>query len=334
MTVRVHEGAKLAGDGVCRSTAGPESRAGPPSRDGHGPGRQRIPRSDHLHALESRHLSWIATGPTGHPGCYPRAVVEEVRFRSPRGRLLAGTLHLPDVPPACAVVVCHGMLSSRGSPKHRAVCERAAAAGALALRFDFAGRGDSDGTPDDLTISGEIEDLMGAASFVRGGADDRVVVVGSSMGAAVAVLAAARLGLAGLVTVACPVELPTAPRDAWGGPPVAVDGGRVRLPDGALVPRGLFEDAGRHDVVAAARRITCPWLVLHGANDPVVPASAAAVLSRAGHRTRSVVHPAAGHRFAASSERSWLVGAIGRALAPLVAGDDPFAPGGVAARQT
>jgi len=260
-------------------------------------------------------------------------MVEEVRFRSRRGRLLAGTLHLPDGPPACAVVVCHGMLSSRGSPKHVAVCERAAAAGALALRFDFAGRGDSEGTPDDLTISGEIDDLLGAAAFARGRVGDRLLVVGSSMGASVAALAAARLGLAGLVTVACPVELPTAPRDAWGGPAVAADGDRVRLPDGSLVPRGLFEDARRHDVVAAARRIACPWLVLHGGRDPVVPASAATVLSRSGKRTRTVVHPAAGHRFAASSERSWLVGTIGRFLAPLVAGDGPFAPGGAVSRR-
>lgn len=260
-------------------------------------------------------------------------MIQEIRFRSGRGRLLAGTLHLPGGPPACAVVVCHGMLSSRGSPKHVAVCKRAAAAGALALRFDFAGRGDSEGTPDDLTISGEVDDLVGAVSFVRSRAAERLVVVGSSMGASVATLAAADLDLAGLVTVAGPVELPRAPRDAWGGPAVAVDGHRVRLSDGSLVPRGLFEDAGRHALVAAARRISCPWLVLHGARDPVVPASAAAVLSRSGHRTLCVVHPAAGHRFAASSERSWLVGAIGRFLAPLVADDDPFAPGGVVSRR-
>jgi alpha/beta superfamily hydrolase len=216
------------------------------------------------------------------------------------------------------------MLSSRSSPKHVAVCERAAAAGAMALRFDFAGRGESAGTPDDLTVSGELDDLRAAVDLVRQRCARATSVVGSSMGGAVAVLAASELELAGLVTIAAPAAIPTAPRDAWGGPARALGDGRIGLPDGSTIPRALFDDARSHDVAEAARRVRCPWLVLHGERDTVVGSGAARLLARSGKLTRCVVHPTAGHRFRTDAARAWLIDAIDRFVAPLAVGVDPF----------
>jgi len=114
-------------------------------------------------------------------------------------------MHHPEQGPTTSgVVVAHGMLSSKESDKHRMICEAAASAGTLALRFDFRGRGDSDGDPSILTVS-------------------------------------------------------------------------------------------------------CPWLIIHGAADPVVRVADADLLAGAAPNASLMVHPNAGHRFDQSEERDWLI---------------------------
>lgn len=232
----------------------------------------------------------------------------EISFPGRTGRRLAGTWHTPSADPAHgAVVVAHGMLSSRASPKHRALCDRAVSVGLAALRFDFAGRGDSSGGPTDLTVSGEIDDLLAAIVWVRDRFDGPLAVVGSSLGGTVAMLAAARARLAVLVTVAAPAELPARPRPAWTSTSTdhaahGTDGERD-----SVVPAAFFSDARRHDPVAAARSIRCPWLVVHGAADDVVPVHHARMFADACTSATLCIHPHAGHRFATPTHRCWLV---------------------------
>ena len=118
-------------------------------------------------------------------------MIVDLGFLSRRGLMLRGSLHRPTSRASGAVVVCHGMLSSRASEKHFLICEGAAGGGFVALRFDFAGRGESEGGPDDLTISGELADLQAAIGLVRDLGFARPFVVGSSLGGTVAVMAAA-----------------------------------------------------------------------------------------------------------------------------------------------
>ncbi len=214
----------------------------------------------------------------------------------PGGTPLAGRLHLPpDRSLRRAVVVAHGMLSSKTSAKHTAICDALASAGVAALRFDFRGRGDSPGRLADLTVSGEVDDLRAAAGRLRELGAEQLAAVGSSLGGTVAILlAAADGGLAALATAAAPARLPRAPRTTWDD-------------TGEQVSPAFFADAATHDVLAAAARVACPWLVLHGAADPVVPVEDARELAAAGTTTRLEIHPDAGHRFAEPDEQAWLV---------------------------
>ncbi len=84
-------------------------------------------------------------------------VMEEVRFENARGQQLAGVLHAPETwPHGPAVIVCHGMLSSKNSPKHTLFAQELSQRGLLALRFDFAGRGQSDGDMQEITVGREV----------------------------------------------------------------------------------------------------------------------------------------------------------------------------------
>jgi pimeloyl-ACP methyl ester carboxylesterase len=213
------------------------------------------------------------------------------------------------------------MLGSKDSPKHAALCARVAASGWLALRFDFAGRGESEGDPGLVTASNEVADLATALAALRGlVGDGPLAVAGSSLGGTVAVLVAARdRGLAGLATVAAPADLPTKPRPGWASGLADPELGRFEAAPGVFLSTELFRDALRHDVRAAARRVACPWLVVHGRSDEVVPAASAAELAAAGRRTELRLHAEADHRFSAPDHREWLL----REVSGFVAGLAP-----------
>ena len=94
-----------------------------------------------------------ARDPTGEVTVVP------LRLASRRDVRLAGLLHLPAGVAAVAgrpaVVLCHGMESTKDGTKHRALAARLSARGYVCLRFDFSYVGESEGAFEDLTISGE-----------------------------------------------------------------------------------------------------------------------------------------------------------------------------------
>src|SRR5947207_8817835 len=91
---------------------------------------------------------------------------ERITFLNTRGQRLCGILHRPDGKPRAAAVLCHGMGSSKESEKFIMLGKELSARGALALRFDFACAGESEGEFADVTYSGEAEDIAAAFDIV------------------------------------------------------------------------------------------------------------------------------------------------------------------------
>ncbi len=223
--------------------------------------------------------------------------VEDVGFVNPRGQHLAATVHRPEGTwPTWGTVVAHGMLSSKESPKHIALANLVAELGGGALRFDFAGRGDSEGDPTDLTVSGELDDLQAALAWLRGRGVDWVALIGSSLGGTVALLhAAADADIAALVTVAAPAVLPETPEAVRGETVRRLPGGLVETESGERIRETFFTDARHHNPLAAASRVACPWLVVHGMVDAVVPPEDASRLAGAATDARVVLVSDADH---------------------------------------
>lgn len=120
---------------------------------------------------------------------------EQIAFHS-GGHRLSGVVHFPAVEPssrAPAVVVCGGFgaIKELRSP---GVCEWLAAAGLVALRFDYQGFGASEGSRWRLIPLEQVRNVRDAVSYLQGRAEvdpDRVGVYGISWGGAPAVYAAA-----------------------------------------------------------------------------------------------------------------------------------------------
>jgi len=123
----------------------------------------------------------------------PASQERPVRFQC-NGRWVHGVLSLPKDParPTTGLVTLHGWSGTRIGPHALFVslARRAAEAGIACLRFDFRGRGDSEGEIAEATRATMIEDAVAAARFLREEGCERVILVGLCAGSQVAIGAA------------------------------------------------------------------------------------------------------------------------------------------------
>jgi len=199
---------------------------------------------------------------------------EEISFTTSDGKTIVGILHRPAGESALgAIILCHGMDSGKDSEKLVSLGRGLATLGFLTLRFDFAYVGESSEKFEDITYSGEVEDLRAACSFIRDRFSGGIGILGSSMGGTVALLFAAQdQDIAALVTIAAPLHPEAFPRRILS--PKGLQKWRDRgftLYNGRRLNLTLLEDLEKINVVESARKIACPLLIIHGDTDEVVP---------------------------------------------------------------
>jgi dipeptidyl aminopeptidase/acylaminoacyl peptidase len=150
-----------------------------------------------------------------------------------------------------------------------------AANGIAALRFDFRGSGESEGDFEQVTVSGEITDALAALEFLRKQPEidhERIGLIGLSLGGCVAACAASRDGkVRALVLWAAVADLKgmrermqpevqeLLEKQGW------IDFG------GWKVSKNFYDDAEKIDPLREVLRYEGAVLIVHGANDPVVP---------------------------------------------------------------
>lgn len=149
------------------------------------------------------------------------------------------------------------------------------------VRFDYSGHGESDGRFEDGTISRWLEDALAILAATTEGPQ---ILVGSSMGGWLALLAARQLAtagtpLAGLVLVAPAVDFTE--RLMWDGFDAAQrraieeEGVYLRpseyAPEPVPITRALIEDGRRHLMLDGAIRTGAPVHILQGMQDRDVP---------------------------------------------------------------
>jgi pimeloyl-ACP methyl ester carboxylesterase len=194
------------------------------------------------------------------------------------GRALA--VRASDGRPPC-VVWLGGYRSDMKGTKAMALDARCRREGRAFLRFDYSGHGESGGSFEEGTISRWATESVAIISAYAGAAP---ILVGSSMGAWIALLATARLraagtGPSGLVLVAPAPDFTTDLIE-----PNLTDAQRRQLKtegrfteqyDPTLEPnvytKALLEDGARHHVLTGPIDTHCPVHIITGSDDAVVP---------------------------------------------------------------
>ncbi|MEU6859655.1 alpha/beta hydrolase [Glycomyces sp. NPDC046736] len=194
------------------------------------------------------------------------------------GRTLRGVLHLPQPhrEPVPAVVLCHGFGGNRMEFGNVFVhlSRRLAARGLAAVRFDFAGCGESDGDIADLTVSDQVDQVLAVVDQLSRHsalAARRVSLVGMSLGAIAASLAAAKCAVQSLAMWAPPALAlaATGPADEPTWDEIRQRGFRDH--GGVPVHRKCIEDGFGIDAFADAAAYAGPVLFASGTEDPLVP---------------------------------------------------------------
>jgi alpha-beta hydrolase superfamily lysophospholipase len=123
----------------------------------------------------------------------PAGAADRVSLRAADGTPLAGALYVPTAMPAAAVVLVH--MLRRSSADWSTTAERLRDGGFVVLAVDLRGHGDSGGTIDSSgDLTGLVRDVTAAVAFVKqrpGVAAGRIGIAGASVGANLALLAAA-----------------------------------------------------------------------------------------------------------------------------------------------
>jgi fermentation-respiration switch protein FrsA (DUF1100 family) len=222
-------------------------------------------------------------------------------IRNARGERLDYIVHHPpggSVASGPLAIIGHGVTSNKDRPWLIALGEAVAKAGIPALRFSFAGNGDSEGRYEDATLSKEVEDLGSVLHAVTTAGFAPLAYIGHSMGGAIGVLRAARDSrIRYLVSLAGMVHVQAFMQQQFGH----LEAGRGLMLDkpGCIWNRPLEEDAARiGSLTAQAARIAVPWLLVHGDADELVPfADSQDAIRAAAHAPRLVNLPDVDHRF-------------------------------------
>lgn len=191
------------------------------------------------------------------------------------------TLVTPGESPA--VVWLGGFRSDMRATKAEALARWGEANGRKVVRFDYSGHGESEGRFEDCTISQWLADAL---AVIRAEAGPTPVLVGSSMGGWIALLAARALRKArdphapsALVLIAPAADFTEKLMWAQFPPDVRAEiettGRWLRpsaySPEPYPITRALIEDGRRHLLLDAPVDPGCPVTILQGMQDPDVP---------------------------------------------------------------
>jgi len=204
------------------------------------------------------------------------------QFAQIAGRAIAYR-HTPGSGPA--VVFLPGYMSDMAGSKASAVFDWCASEGRGCLLLDYSGCGESPGLFADGTLSRWCEEVVGLAQAQL--ASERIVLVGSSMGGWLMLLAAQALGerIAGLLGIAAAPDF-----TSWGysdEQKALLAAGETVLEDNPYGPEptpshaAFWADGEAQLQLGGEIPLTCPVRLLHGQQDADVPPAVSLQLAAA-----------------------------------------------------
>lgn len=240
---------------------------------------------------------------------------QRVTFPSPAGVTLAGLLDTPDQPPRAWALFAHCFTCSKDSKAAAFIARALAEAGFGVLRFDFTGLGGSGGDFGNTHFSGNVDDLVAAADWLRAQHGVPALLIGHSLGGA-AVLAAAQHipDSVAVATVGAPFEPAhvthqlgdrLAEIHAKGEAAVTLAGREF------TVKQAFVDDLAAQPQTERIRGLQRPLLVLHAPDDATVGVdNARQIFDAARHPKSFVALDGADHLLNRASDARFAAGVI------------------------
>lgn len=244
---------------------------------------------------------------------------ENVTFPNAEGLTLAGRIDYPlSGPPVAYALYAHCFTCSKNLRAIGRITQTLALRGIATLRFDFSGLGGSEGDFADTNFTTNVSDVVAAAGFLESEFAEPELLIGHSLGGAVALAATSAVdSLRAVATIAAPASPEHITRhisddlaaiEADGEADVTVAGRPFTL------RKQLLDDLAAVDLGPIVKALGRPLLVLHSPIDNTVGVeNAAKILEWARHPKSFISLDTADHlisndadaRYAAEVIASW-----------------------------
>lgn len=216
-----------------------------------------------------------------------------VTFPGGAGAALSGALDLPVGRPVAYALFAHCFSCSKDIRAAREIARSLRSKGFAVLRFDFTGLGASEGAFPDTNFSSNVDDLVAAADFLRRAQEAPSILIGHSLGAAAAIVAARRIPeIKGVAIINAPAEAAHVATHFGDKRDTIVREGEAKVPLAGrplTIRKQFLDDLENADVVGAAAALARPLLILHAPRDEVVGVENASRLFLAAKHPKSFV---------------------------------------------
>lgn len=235
---------------------------------------------------------------------------KKIAFKNSSNQQLAGLFYTAGAEGSPTLIVCHGFTGSKeGGGKALLMAEHYAGAGFDTLLFDFAGNGESEGSFEDLTLSGQIDDLTCAVDWCKQQGAGTIVTLGRSFGGTTVIChAAGDNRVAGVCTWAAAARLTHLFSGFVNDDPDDPEKVILAGDDGILyLKRTFFADIEKYNVPLLASQIAPrSLLIIHGTGDDVVsPEDARLIYEAAGDPKELIFIEGGDHQFEVHHRQVW-----------------------------
>ncbi|QED37294.1 OsmC family protein [Antarcticibacterium arcticum] len=239
----------------------------------------------------------------------------KIFFENGEGNKLAGYLELPlDQKPHNFILMAHCFTCDKNFHRVRNISKSLTLKGFGVLRFDFTGLGESEGDFSDSNFSGNVEDLIAAAGFLKREYKSPSMIIGHSFGGAAAIFASALLPeVKALATIGTPSSLDHVTHLLSEGLEKINKTGQAIVNIGGRpfeIKRQFLEDLETKDLKKVIAGLRKSILILHSPQDNIVEIKNAEELYKAARHPKSFISLDGANHLLSKREDSHYVGEV------------------------
>ncbi|SRX75034.1 bifunctional alpha/beta hydrolase/OsmC family protein [Aequorivita antarctica] len=220
--------------------------------------------------------------------------IQKVSFTNKDEEQLAGRLELPlDQKPHNFVIFAHCFTCTKNLTAVKNIGRALTAAGFGVLRFDFTGLGESEGDFENTNFSGNVDDLVEAANFLKKNYMAPTILIGHSLGGAAAIFAASKIPSIKAVAV---INSPSHPLHVMhllkDSTQEINKNGKAKVNLGGVdftIKKQFLEDLKNNSLIDIVSSFGKALLILHSPQDTVVGINNAEEIYKAAQHPKSFV---------------------------------------------
>lgn len=241
--------------------------------------------------------------------------LQKVTFKNTEGQKLVGRLELPvDRLPHNYAVFAHCFTCNKNLLAVKNIGKALTSNGFGVLRFDFTGLGESEGDFADTNFSGNVEDLVAAAKYLKENYEAPTLIIGHSLGGAAAIFAASEISsIKAVATVGAPSNPVHVKHLLKSGVEEIQSTGKAVINLSGrdfTIKKQFLDDLETKSLPETAKALRKPLLILHSPQDDTVVIKNAEEIYVSAHHPKSFVSLDGADHLLSRKEDSIYVGEV------------------------